>query len=1232
MVSKGLRVFLFLVLSFSCVAVFGQGTTSRFSGVVTDQSGAAVPGATVTLSNPSTSTKLTTVTGANGAFFFDLIQVGTYTVTVEKDGFKKYVSSNNVVNINQPTNINVALEVGDVSAVVNVDSSATDVQTSSSGNIGTTITTQSVESLPIVGLRGRNPLDLVNYQPGINAGANTGGGIHVNGSRDRSFNFTLDGIDINDTSAGGSNFTPLRPNPDSIQEFQVVTSGFTAELGRSSGAQVTFVTRGGTNDFHGSLFEFYQTPGLAANPFANNLLGVDRPQFVQHIFGGSIGGPIVNPGFGEGTPFFQQLKDKAFFFVNLQMLRASETRLAQRTVYTPQARAGVFRYIQGGRNYSAGTSTPSVDSSGNALFPVCTGSNAPCVNSYNIGNNPSGVGIDPALLAMINSMPLPNDYSSGDGLNIAGFNFNAPQREKQWDFVTRIDYKFSDSNVIYGRYAQGEQDTVGDSVNGGLPIFPDTPNMINTSRKPLNLAINWRISPSARFTNEFIFGYSRFSYDFGNPNPRADVPYSFNLVDTPYDNYNTNARTPSTVQWVDNMTFDLSPHLIKAGMNLRFVGHFDDRSSVAGTDIEGIVDFSSGVNNNFSAFGLPSSGINSNDLSRLRSQINDYLGRVGNYSQAFITNPSGTEFEPAFTRWNFRAKYPELDFYVQDTWRFSQRLSFDLGVRYEIKLTPRSEGLPVLGLSAPVKVGATPSDTIKWVPGELYKSDYNNLAPSVGMAWDPTGSGKTSVRLNYRLNYDRLPSQVFTNSVFQNAPGNNAAFPSNNTFGQNGGLLRNLPAIVPDLTPSDFRQPPPFSPNIATVFDPDLQFPMIHSWSASFQHELFKNNVLEVNYIGKKGTHLFGGYNVNQVDLNASVPGISETFLQAFNSIRANSTYSSPLINALLTGSSTNGAGTTSFRSFNSSNISNNNVASAAATLAARTTTVGGVVTPIFVANGYDPFLFVDFPQFSGAFRVLDTNDYSFYNGLEVMLKRRFVNGLSYQIAYTLSKSEDTRSFDPTFSTVSTGTSQSASSTPFDINNRRLNYAWSDFDRRHVVSGYYTWELPWGRGRAWGSDMPKALDAVIGGWQLSGLLTVQSGRPFTVYSGRYTYSNVVSSFANCSGCTRNMGSVIEENGTSYFFSAAQQAMFSEPDSGSLGNTGRNYFIGPGYWQTDASISKKFKFSERMSFDLRLDAQNVTNSTSYGFPTTTYTSSTFGRIRTSINSGPRRMQLSARFSF
>jgi hypothetical protein len=1231
---------------------FSQGTTSRVTGTVTDTSGAAVSGATVTLTNEGTRAALTTTTNESGQYSFDLIQPGDYEVSVERQGFKKFVSTRNTVFVNQPATINISLEVGEIAEVVTVESAAEQVQTSTSGNVGSIIETRTLESLPIVGARGRNPFDLLNYQPGVVVGSNTGGGVHVHGSRDRAFNFTLDGIDINESTAGGSNFTPLRTNPDSIQEFQIVTSNFTAELGRSSGAQVTLTTRSGTNRLTGNIFEYYQTPRFHANEFEFNILNIPRRQFVQHIFGGSVGGPIALPGFGEGTPYYHVFKDRAFFFTNVQFLRASETRLQSSTVYTDLARQGIFRYVQGGRNAAAGTNPSSafptgaaVNADGSPRFPNCgPGVPTPCIQTFNINNNlPGSIGTtDPFITSLLRSLPTPNDFTTaGDGLNFARFNFVAPQNEKQYDFTARFDVNINANNQMYVRYAKGEQNTFGDIANGGLQRFPGFPNWIDTFRNPENLAINYRWSPSARLTNEFIFGVNRFGFQFLYPASNPAVPFVLNTVTDPDRNFAYNARTSRTFQFVDNLTFDFSPHVIKAGINFRFGNQIDDRSS-AGGQIEPQVGFGAGQSN-FTGFNLPAAGatsINTNDLNNLRSTINNFIGRIGSINQGFVVSPSNpNQFAPGGTRWIFHATYPEYDFYIQDTWRARQNLTFDLGLRWELKPSPGSKGLPILRPNQAARVGEAPTNTLRWEEGDLFENDYNNLSPSVGLAWDPFKSGKTSIRANYRLSYDRFPSQVFANFVYQSAPGNTTSATITGVATQNLLIRNGLPNLTPTQTPDQLRQPNAFSTGGITLVDPDLRYPENHQWFVGFQREIFWQNVLEVNYIGRRGTHQFGAYNANQVNILARDPRCPLNFLETFNAIRGGST-NECLTNLLFTGnigSPTNNAGTTTFRNITA--VSNTLASGptgggvAGAALAVSQHTTGGAQTIGRTTAFNNPFFFQPFPQFTGAVNVLESNDYSRYNGLEFIMKKRLSGGVSYQLAYTYSLSKDTRSFDPTFTTVSTGAAQSASSTPFDINNRDLNYSYSDFDRRHSLQGYYVFELPLGRGRRFGSDMPKALDFLIGGWQLAGNLLFASGRPFTVFSGINTFSNVVSSTANCNNCPRDLGSLVERNGTNYWFTEDQVALFTIPNPGEQGNTPRNYFIGPRQFQTDASLSKKFRFSERYSFDLRVDARNLTNSPSFGIPVATVTSgAALGEIRTSVVSFSRRIQFSGKFNF
>ncbi|MGH9660857.1 MAG: carboxypeptidase regulatory-like domain-containing protein, partial [Bryobacteraceae bacterium] len=392
---RGVSVtFASLVLS---VCAFGQGTTSRATGVVQDSTSSVIAGAAVRLINEGTNATFTASTSEAGVYVFEAVQPGRYTVTVEAPGFKKYTARGNAVSIGQPMTVNVTLEIGAVTESIEVSGAAEAVQTSTSGNLGNVFTGELIRDLPIVGTRGRNPLDLVARQPGVVSGSNTGGGVHVHGARDRAWNFTLDGIDINETSAGGSNFAPLRANPESLAEFKILTGNFTAEYGRNSGGQVAMITRSGTNDLHGTGFWFYRTPRLNANEWENNINRLGKRQFVQHIWGGSVGGPII--------------RNKTFYFANTQLLRARESAVVDRTVYTAEARRGNLRYVRGGRNFPAGVLNATIDASGNVL----PGQN---IGTYNTaGSDPQRIGLNPATQAIINRTPLPNNFTGGDGLN-----------------------------------------------------------------------------------------------------------------------------------------------------------------------------------------------------------------------------------------------------------------------------------------------------------------------------------------------------------------------------------------------------------------------------------------------------------------------------------------------------------------------------------------------------------------------------------------------------------------------------------------------------------------------------------------------------------------------------------------------------------------------------------------------------------------------------------------------
>ena len=1178
-----------------------QGTTSRVVGTVIDTSGGKVPGATVTLTNEATGVSFNTVTNETGNYSFEAVQVGRYTLTVELDGFKKFVSTTNTVNIGDPTTINAELAPGGLTESVEVHASGQIVQTSTSGNLGTTFDQRTIESLPILGGRGRNPLDLVLTQPGVVSGANTGGGVHVNGARDRSWNFTLDGIDTNESSAGGSNFSPLRTNPDALAEFKVLTGNTTAEYGRNSGGQVAMITRSGTNTLTGSAFYFDRRPEYNANEWQNNIDHLPKRQFTQYMPGFSIGGPIQ--------------RNKTFFFVNTQWLHADQTRDRTRLVYTDAARRGIFRYAVGGRNQPVGLAGASVDAAGSPIVPI---------GSYDIAaNDPQHFGLDPTIQKVVGLTPLPNNFTTGDGLNIAGYTFAAPEYERQMDFVTKIDRTFSTQHSAFVRISKGYQNTNCDSANTGEPAFPGLPCLVNTERNPYNWAGNWRWNPGGSLVNELVVGQNHFTFDFLNPSSDPSQPtFSFASITTPQDFTVGNLRTINTYQFVDNLSWAKGSHNLRFGTNIRYQRHTDVRGSVGSANVAPIVDFSTSVNTvDPATFGIPGDIQTANDRPALQSTINFLLGRVGNISQGFVQQ--GDAYAPAGTVFDFAATYPEFDFYAQDTWRPRPNLTVDAGLRWEAKLAPTNPDNLIRRPNQSLAVGQPPSSALRWDTGKLYNDDWNNVAPSVGFAWDPKSDESSVIRGNYRMAFDRINTFLASSAIFQSIPGITASV-TNSAFGQAGGRLRQgLPNLAPTLRPADFVQPPNNTNNTMRVFDPEFQTPITHGWAISYQRRLFKQTLFEVAYVGRRASHLFGAYNVNQAEI------AKNGFLDAFKAAQAGG--ESALLDKLLgpdTRRNPGESGAAMIRRLFASNVTLNSVAAAAASLGQRVQ--NGQTLPELAGLG--PYFFFPYTQFLNGINVIDSNDRSKYHALEMKLERRFANGFSYLAAYTLSRSMDTRSFDPAFTVVGTANAQSASSTPFDIFNRDLNYALSDFDRTHVFQAQGVWELPFGAGRKYASDSKGVTNVIVDGWTLSGQLVAQSGRPMTVYSGSNTMSNVVQTPANCNGCSHSSGSVHEEDGLIWYFTPEERAKFTVPASGEFGNTGRNYFRGPGGYFLNVSLAKRTRMTGRQMLEIRADSTNVLNHPIFDFPTLTVTSATFGRIRNSLTSSARQIMLGVKYSF
>jgi hypothetical protein len=1246
-----------VLLQWFSVRAYAQAT-SRVTGTVQDTSAALVPSALVTLTNEATNVSVETRTSSAGAYFFDGIVPGTYTITIVAPGFSTFVTHGNVLTIAQPMVVNASMRVGQISEKVMVNAEAATVQTETAGDLGALVDQRALETLPVVGSRGRSPIDLVEVSiPGVvdggplnSTGANIeGGGVYVNGSRDRAWNYTLDGIDINETSAPGSNFSPLRTNPDSIEGFRVITGSASAEYGVTSGAQVILSTRSGTNAFHGKVFWFYQTPGLNANDPANIESGLKRPQFVQHIPGFSFGGPIF--------------KNKTFFFVNMQFLHTAQSFSVNSLVYTQPARAGLIRYLRqtgpyaGAHNDNAAASDAVVDTHGNPLSGLPIG-------SYDVGaNDPAGLGLDSSIQSFLGRTPLPNNFNIGDGLNTAGYQFLAPEQERQVDFTVRIDHQFNAKNSIFGRWAQGHQNTIGDAGNIGLRPFPSAPDVVNTYRQPRNLALSWRYTPSSTITNEAIIGMNRFGFNFANPDAHylSNPPFVFfgdnvsalNLA-LPLQNYVGNKRVITTLQFVDNLSYVRGPHDLTFGTNLRYQRHIDDRGSVGPYDAQPLAFFSpSFAPVDSTTFKVPSDVNQVFDAVTLDNAVNNLLGRVSNIQQGFVAQ-NANQYAPAGTHLRDDFRMPEYDFYAQDSWKIHPNLTINAGLRWEIKLSPRVGSNFQLHPNQPFAFGAPPSDTIAWVPGKLYKDAWKNFAPTIGVAWDPRGDGKQSVRADYRLAYDRMNTFVLSASIFQGLPGE--ALPINNVYSTGPRVSGGIPTLSPPagVTPLSLRQPAPFSTTSITAVDPNWTPPQVHEWSLSIQRQATRDTVFEIAYVGKHAVHLFGGYDTNQAQIS------SNGFLNAFNAVyqpflATGTPGDSSFVDSLVAndpgyqavisgGASATGsqylAGTCPQSGGNPCSGSPYAADFGLGSVSAVAADLGSIVPA-------DASAFFSYPQFSGqpaspGFVVLDSHDWSWYHALQTSYHGRY-HDLQFQANYTWSKSEDTRSFDPTFGTVIGGSSTfGSSSTPFDNAHRKLNYAPSDFDRTHVFQGVWTYQVPFGTGHSWGGRVNPFVNRLVGGWEIAGSTVIESGRPTTIYSPAFTTSSIVRTPASCNGCNPHMlhAHMDPTTGLNYF-TQAQINLFYTPAPGQFSNLGRNYFRLPGYSVLNLSLGKVTRVSERTTFELRLEMQNAFNSRHYEQPASArINSGVFGVVdpQTVVNFGlaegsnPRTMQLSAKFSF
>jgi hypothetical protein len=1020
-----LRALFFLLVVSLCVS--SQTSSSTISGLVTDPSGAAIPSATVTVRNEATGVANTQRTTDAGLYSFPALIAGSYTVQAEAKGFRSARKTGNVLAVNTPLTIDIALDVGDTTEVVTVEAPADQVQTSNA-SISNVVTQKAIVDLP---LNGRNPLNLLVLEPGVvqrSSGAN-GTGIHVNGSRDMSHNVTIDGIEANESSVINPLNNLYRLHPDNVQEFKVTTSNATAEEGRNSGASISIATRTGSNQFHGTLYSFFRNTALNASEFYANALGNPKPDMKLNIYGATLSGPVVR----DRVHFtFSWTDQKVNFAQPVDQVYGTPS------LYTAEARAGIYRYWRNDPNnpFRIGNeiitrNTPLlVDPGTGALRPgvrTCASAHdLGCVASYNFAAaDPRGVGVDPTIKAYMNQRPLPNNFSTGDGLNVASYFWNPHVRVRGPAYMGRIDARVSDKHSLWGRYISANSNTLGGDPNNGRPqLYPGLPPLGEVFRATKNTALGHRWVVSPRLVNEFTAGLARFGFLFtqGEANPSWPVisPWAarpgtgatnaFNNFDPGEINTPRSYRVVTTPQILDNLSYVTGAHIVKAGFNFRFYRHNDQRGQPGGINVTPVLTFNRNVRPPSDAFAIPT--MDPNDLSRAQGTINDLLGIPARITQTFLGDLQGDAFLPyrtgeSVTLWSQGHRLKQYNFYVQDEWKFRRNITVNAGLRWEINPPPTESHGRVYVPDRPV---VNSPGLVSFIHADRWfdRMNYGAVGPRLGITWSP--NGKTAVRAGYAIAFDtlssfqvtavagRVPGLTTQCSVLPgSAPRNGCAGLPDLRIGE--GFPTEL--TPPTLKPSQFLTPQPqlltTAPGL-TVFDPNLKVPTVHQWNLSIQHELAGSIMAEAAYVARRGTRLYRAYDINQIDAAPILP----SFIAMQRNLSAGCAPSGINCPAGVTAQSVALATvpeiTPAF--LNSATTQTELRQNAAGAFAGRIeqTTLNARLRP---------------NQQFGQITYIDAGGDSYYHSLQTRLRKRFSDGLLFGIAYTFSKSIDTQSVDP---------------------------------------------------------------------------------------------------------------------------------------------------------------------------------------------------------------------------
>jgi carboxypeptidase family protein len=1150
--------------------LYGQATGS-LSGTVTDKTGSVVVGAKVRIIAQATGVARESTTDQSGHYLVPLLPVADYTIRVESQGFRAVEQKDVRLQVDEHREVNFTLSPASVTEQVEVSATEVAVQTVNP-TLGQVITSEQVAQLP---LNGRNFVQLATLTPGTTQETNphsffNGGGssevstrgsfsLSVGGSRASSTDWLLDGNDNNELTAGGIS---ILPSIDAIQEFKVLTFNYSAQYGTRAGPTVLVTTKSGSNNYHGSVFEFLRNTSLDAKSF----FATSTEKFNLNQFGGSFGGPIV--------------KDKTFFFVDYQGRRLRQGKnFFGGFVPTAAMRTGDFTGV-------ATLFNPYSTMAGGIRDRFqCDNAGVPLPANPD-GTQPTGVDcdkipanlIDPAAQQMINLYPLPN--VSG---NASGNYVNAPvKRLTENEFDVRIDHNFSRADSLFARFSY-DQATV--FLPGGSPSFAE-PDAFSSTQNIENHGRNFALSEthilSANTVNQFSIGYNRifnFIRSFGDGSCISD---SFGIP-----NANLNSKCPNAPPGSSQS----SKFCVSCGLTSTIVGgaywSLGDRGFApfqGGTNVFHIADSFDMIRGKHNI--RIGGEFRANQMNVMTNAFQDGFWVFTNFwtFQNFVGGDNMADFllglpDLAFHDQTFKGattgrRWKLFRPYVQDDWRVTPNLTLNLGLAWAL-VTPITEAQDrqanfdfasgtflIPGVNTDGRVGI--------------QMDKTALEPRIGLAWKPLGSTRTAIRAGYAIFHDSSWNQggqglwenppFFQESAFfgfspsgcptQIAPGggNSACF--NNGVAVPFGTGRTISGPVggfPILTPPS-NDPSTFGGN---VFSQNLDFKqgMVQQYNLNVEHQLPGDVVLTVGYAGSRSTHIL----VDQMNLNVTSPSACDPGSPNFD---PNYTF---------------GCG------------------------------VGN--TP-------------PYPQFGN---IQNNNDIGSarYDSLQIKAETKNMrHGLYALLGYTYA-----RAFDTGFSDgLGTGTGATYYPLP---GTARSDWALSQIQLNHNFTASVIYDLPFGKGKEYGSNWSSATNAVLGNWQLNVIEKITSGFPvFIVSSNNASGVNFTNNTTNFVRPDQVCDPHLDNPTVGQWFNTA---CFVDPAPGKLGTANRAPLYGPRFVNTDFSVNKHFPIREEMGLEFRAEFFNLFNHPQFYVPVADRAASNFGAITETVNN-PRLMQFGLKLEF